>query len=241
MATIYWAGDSTVQFNGIESFPQTGMGQTLPLYLKSDVIVRNFAKNGRSTKSFLDEGRLSWIEKEIQKDDFLFIQFGHNDEKIEDANRYTDPFGSFQANLRIYAEAAQKAEAKAVFITPLERRCYVEEHRLGAGNHGDYVKAMKEVAKELNLPLVDLYEASRQALEKAGESVTEKWYMHVPAGIYPYRPDGLQTDNTHLVYEGAVIFAGMIAKGLKELGGEYADLIRTEWDGVSRLYCGNFE
>lgn len=241
MATIYWAGDSTVQFNGIETFPQTGMGQTLPLYLKRDVIIRNFAKNGRSTKSFLDEGRLSRIEKEIGKDDLLFIQFGHNDEKDTDETRFTEPFGEYQKNLRIYAEAAKKAEAKAVFITPLERRCYEDEHRLGAGKHGEYVKAMKEVAADLNLPLIDLYEASRAALEKAGASVTERWYMHIPAGIYPNKPDGLQTDNTHLVYEGAVIFAGLIAEGLKSLGGEYAELLRPEWDGISRLYIGNLQ
>ena len=75
MAVIYWAADSTVQFNGIETYPQTGMGQTLPLYLKQDVAIRNFAKNGRSTKSFMAEGRLSQIEKEIGAGDFLFIQF----------------------------------------------------------------------------------------------------------------------------------------------------------------------
>lgn len=241
MASIFWAGDSTVQFNGIETFPQTGMGQTLPLYLKQDVVVRNFAKNGRSTKSFMKEGRLSQIEKEIIKGDFLFIQFGHNDEKESDVTRYTTPFGSFKENLRIYAAVAEKAEAKAVFITPLERRCYEDEHRLGAGEHGEYVKAMKEVAEELTLPLIDLHEASRNALCKAGAGVTEKWYMHIPEGIYPYKPNGLQTDNTHLVYEGAVIFAGMIAKGLKELGGEYADLLRPEWDGVVRLYIGNLK
>ena len=237
MATIYWAGDSTVQFNGIETYPQTGMGQTLPLYLKEETIIRNFAKNGRSTKSFMKEGRLSRIEKEIGKGDFLFIQFGHNDEKESDPLRYTEPFGEFQYNLQIYAAVAAKAGAHAVFITPLERRCYEEEHRLGPGNHGDYVKAMKEVAADLRLPLIDLYEASREALSKAGASVTEKWYMHIPAGIYPYKPDGLDTDNTHLVYEGAVIYSGMIAKGLKDLGGIYADLLREDWDGVSRLYC----
>lgn len=240
MAVIYWAADSTVQFNGIETYPQTGMGQTLPLYLKQDVAIRNFAKNGRSTKSFMADGRLSQIEKEIGAGDFLFIQFGHNDEKETDPTRYTKPFGEYQENLRIYAQVAKKVGAHAVFITPLERRCYEEEHRLGPSNHSEYVKAMKEVAEELNLPLIDLYEASREALTKAGASVTGKWYMHIPAGIYPYKPEGLDTDNTHLVYEGAVIFSGMIAKGLKELGGEYADLLRPEWDGISRLYCGNF-
>ena len=237
MSKIYWASDSTVQFNGIETYPQTGMGQTLPLYLKRDVEIVNYAKNGRSTKSFITDGRLSKIKSEIGKGDFLFIQFGHNDEKESDPARFTKPFEDYKDNLYLYVNVAREAGAYPVFITSLERRCYESEHVLGPGNHGEYVSAMKEAAQELNVPLVDLYLASRAALEEAGASITESWYMHVPAGIYPYKPDGLQTDNTHLQYPGAVIFAGIIAKGLKDLGGIYAELIREEWDGISRLYC----
>ena len=95
---------------------------------------------------------------------------------------------------------------------------------------------MKEISKEKNIPLVDLYSMSREGVEKAGEEVTDNWYMHVPARVYPYKPDGLDTDNTHLQYAGAVIFAGMIAKGLMMLGGRYAELIRRDWDGIARLY-----
>ena len=82
MATIYWAGDSTVQYNDITTYPQTGIGQVLHLYLKPDVKISNHAKNGRSTKSFIDESRVPAIYDAITEGDFLFIQFGHNDEKI---------------------------------------------------------------------------------------------------------------------------------------------------------------
>ena len=81
MKKIYWAGDSTVAFNGIVTYPQTGIGQVFGLYLSEDAKVVNYAVNGRSTKSFMAEGRLKAIEREITKEDFLFIQFGHNDEK----------------------------------------------------------------------------------------------------------------------------------------------------------------
>ena len=236
MRKIFWAGDSTVQFNGIETYPQTGIGQVMPLYLKSDVVICNHAKNGRSTKSFINQGRLSEIEKQIREGDYLFIQFGHNDEKETDADRFTRPDKEFKENLRIYIEVAKKVSAKPVLITPLTRRTFVSEHQLDEGKHKEYVKAMKEVAVEENVPLIDLYTMSRNGVEKAGDQVTYHWYMHVPAGVYPYKPNGLDTDNTHLQYAGAVIFAGMIAKGLKLLGGDYADLVRTEWDGVSRLY-----
>lgn len=236
MKRIFWAGDSTVQFNGIETYPQTGIGQVMPLYLKKDVVVRNYAKNGRSTRSFINQKRLVEIEEAIEAGDYLFIQFGHNDEKESDPERYTRPDDDFKGNLRIFIETARKAGAKPVLITPLTRRTFAGPHKLDAGNHKEYVRAMKEIAFEENVPLVDLYTMSREGVEKAGEDVTYHWYMHVPAGVYPYKPDGLDTDNTHLQYAGAVIFAGMIAAGLKNLGGEYADLIKEEWDGKIRLY-----
>ena len=80
MPTVYYAGDSTVQTNDIATYPQTGMGQVLSLYLKSEVQVSNHGKNGRSTKSFIAEGRLEPIKARITAGDFLLIQFGHNDE-----------------------------------------------------------------------------------------------------------------------------------------------------------------
>ena len=101
MNTIFWAGDSTVQTNNYATYPQTGIGQVFSLFLREGYQVENHAKNGRSTKSFLDEGRLAVIEQRLGEGDFLFIQFGHNDEKSEDPSRYTDPFSSFMENLEI--------------------------------------------------------------------------------------------------------------------------------------------
>ena len=75
---IFWAADSTVQTNDITTYPQTGIGQVFSLYTRDGVIVSNHAKNGRSTKSFMDEGRLDAIGRQIGEGDFLFIQFGHN-------------------------------------------------------------------------------------------------------------------------------------------------------------------
>lgn len=99
MTTIFWAGDSTVQYNDILTFPQTGIGQVMNLFLKPEVRVENHAKNGRSTKSFIDESRLTPIYDKITAGDFLFIQFGHNDEKKNDPQRYTDPHSDYMVNL----------------------------------------------------------------------------------------------------------------------------------------------
>lgn len=225
MAVIYWAGDSTVQYNDITTYPQTGIGQVMHLFLKPEVRVENHGKNGRSTKSFIDESRLPAIYDRITGGDFLFIQFGHNDEKKEDAARYTEPFGDFMVNLEKFVNVARNKGAYPVFITPVERRTVLKEDgSLEQGFHGEYVAAMKQTAENLKVPLVDLYQMSRQKLAEAGVEKPGEWYMCLPAGRYPSHPDGL-TDNTHLKYEGAVVYAGCIAKGLKELGGIYSNLL----------------
>ena len=221
---IFWAGDSTVQTNDITTYPQTGIGQVFSLYIKEDITVCNHAKNGRSTKSFLDEGRLEPIAGEIGEGDYLFIQFGHNDEKIQDPARYTEPFGTYTENLKLFIDTARNRGAKPVLITPLERRCFIDEKHLGTGEHGDYVAAMKEIAKQENVPLVDLHSLSRAAMEKVGAQESIKWFMHLKPGEYLSCPEGKE-DNTHLKYEGAVKFAGLVAEGLKELGGEYKELL----------------
>ncbi len=228
MATIFWASDSTVQYNSILTYPQTGMGQVLHLFLKPEVVVSNHAKNGRSTKSFLDEGRVAAIYDEIKEGDFLFIEFGHNDEKKEDPARYTEPFGEFSDDLERFINMARNKKAHPVLITPLERRCFDEDGKLGRSIKVDYVEATKKTAERLNVPVVDLYTLSRAELEKAGPEKTKEWYMHLPEGVYPYHMEGL-VDDSHLKYAGAVVFAGCIAKGLKELGGIYSDLLMA-WE-----------
>lgn len=224
MNKIFWAGDSTVQTNNDTTYPQTGIGQVFSLFMKEDWQVENHAKNGRSTKSFMDEGRLKAIEERIGEGDFLFIQFGHNDEKNEDPSRYTDPFTTFMENLALYIDTARNHGAYPLLITPLERRCFVDEKHLGIGAHSDYVAAMKQTAEKQGVPFVDLYSMSRAELKKAGEKESRRWYMYFPPGEYKNYPEGL-TDNTHLRYEGAVMFAGLIAKGLTEIGGIYKDML----------------
>ncbi|MDE6517430.1 MAG: GDSL family lipase, partial [Acetatifactor sp.] len=153
-----------------------------------------------------------------------FIQFGHNDEKKEDPARYTDPASSFRENLRLFVETARSRKACPVLITPLERRCFEDETHLGPGAHGEYVEAMKQVALEWNVPLVDLHGMSRTALEEAREMKSRSWYMYFEQGEYDEHPEESR-DNTHLRYAGAVKFAGLIARGLRELGGIYGEMI----------------
>ena len=221
---VFWAGDSTVKQNYFMSFPQTGIGQAYGLYLKRTVKIENYAENGRSTKSFIEEGRLEYIDREISKGDFLYIQFGHNDEK-PDVERHTESFGSYQDNLRKFVEVARKHEAYPLFITPLYRRQFEENKKtLKEAVHLDYPDAMIALAKELDVPVVDLCALSKAKIEEAGYEASKKWFVHVPAGVYPNFPEGKE-DNSHLQYEGAYVFSGIIANEVAKIGGVYAEIL----------------
>ena len=227
MRHIFWAGDSTVATNKASTYPQTGIGQAFDRSTAMDVCVCNRAVNGRSTKSFIDESRLAPIYDEITKGDFLFIQFGHNDEKKNDPSRYTDPHGEFIVNLGKYVNVARNKGAYPVFITSVERRLFDENGALKPSEHTEYVKGMKEAADKFDVPVVDLFTMSRDFLTKTGDEASKKYYMNLVPGEANWAPEG-KIDNSHLKYEGAMLYAGMIAKGLKDLGGVYASLLADE-------------
>ncbi len=227
MRHIFWAGDSTVACNKFATFPQTGIGQALDRYTAADVVICNHAVNGRSTKSFIDESRLATIYDEITEGDYLFIQFGHNDEKINDPARYTDPHGEFITNLGKFVNVARNKKAYPVFITSVERRLFDENGSLKPSEHTEYVKGMKEAAEKFDVPVVDLFTMSRDFLEKTGDEASKKYYMNLAPGEASWAPEG-KIDNSHLKYEGAMLYAGMIARGLKKLGEPYSSLLADE-------------
>lgn len=214
MRRIYYIGDSTVAFNKIATYPQTGMSQGLPLYLKDDVQVISLAKNGRSTKSFLDEGLFVPAQEGMQAGDFLFIQFGHNDEK-DDPARHTDPYGSYQEHLNFYIDEARAKGAHPVLITPIARRLFDEQGQFTPGSHGDYPEAMRHLGARLQVPVADLTSITEAFLAQLGDEPSK------PLFVWP-------KDNTHLKAEGAVRMAGFLAAELSRLGGIYADLLETE-------------
>jgi len=221
---IFWTGDSTVKENDFTTYPQTGIGQGMKLFLKKEILLCNHAENGRSTKSFIDEFRLANVYEAIREGDFLLIQFGHNDAKQEDPNRYCEAFGEYQENLERFINVAQNRKAQPLLITPLCRRLFVDEHCLQDNIHGDYPNAMIAVANRLNVPCIDLYRLSREFMEELGEKRSRHLFMNLPPSEHNNYPEGLE-DNTHLTYEGAVAFAQLLAKEMKKLGGRYQELL----------------
>lgn len=227
MTTIFWAGDSTVKQNSIATYPQTGIGQELHRFIRwPDVAVRNHAENGRSTKSFIDEGRLAAIDDGITAGDFLFIQFGHNDEKPEDPTRYADPETGFPENLEKFVNVARNKGAYPVIITPVTR--YNRNAPSAKYRHDLWAASARKTAEKMGVALIDLTAMSERLVDELGEEARVKFYMNLPAGEYPNYPNG-QIDNTHLQPAGAVAFAGLVALGLYELGGVYAALLCQEY------------
>lgn len=228
MSTIFWAGDSTVKQNSIATYPQTGIGQMFDRFVKlGEVVVENHAENGRSTKSFLDEGRLVPIYDRMRKGDFLFIQFGHNDEKTSDPERYAAPGGEYDKNLERFVNAARNKGAIPVIISPVTRRLFRQPGQ--AWGHGPYAAACRETAKRLDVAFIDLTAMSEQLVDARGVDACEHLYMNLPAGKYANYPEG-QVDNTHLQPEGAMTFGALIAQGLYELGGAYRALLCDEFE-----------
>lgn len=224
MAKIYWAGDSTIKNNTYATYPQTGIGQALPYYLKRNIEVCNFAENGRSTRSFIDEGRLDLIKNLIRQGDFLFMSFGHNDAKSEDPLRYTAPYEDYQNNLKQMIDMAREKGAYPVLITPLYRRLFDDQGQVVCNSHLDYPAAMQQLAEREAVPCLDLCGHSYDLIGRYGVEKSKDLFMNFVAGQYENYPDGL-ADNTHLRFEGAVLFAGVIAGELKRLGGVYEELV----------------
>ena len=145
--------------------------------------------------------------------------------KKEDPARYTDPFSSFIENLEHFVRVARERGAFPVLITPLERRLFDDTGRLKPSMHEDYVTGMKLAAERCQVPLVDLYCMSREVLSQAGEQESRRWYMFFPEGTYEEHLEESR-DNTHLRYEGAVLYGSMIARSLREMGGIYGEIFR---------------
>jgi lysophospholipase L1-like esterase len=233
--TWYLCGDSTMADYPESRYPMMGWGQRLQCLLSQDVFVENCAVNGRSSKSFIAEKRLNFIELCLRKGDKLIISFSHNDEK-PDPERNTDPRVTFPEYLSMYVDAARRQGAEPILVTPIARRLFNEEGKL-ASTHGAYPAAMRDLADYRGVRLIDLEKATMQMVQSAGVENSKRIYCHVPAGSKNY-PDGL-SDNSHLQEEGASRIAGLFlsrmkASDVKEADfetveeGDYSDLIARE-------------
>jgi len=231
---VFLASDSTCANYALENdyhakrFPLTGWGQVfqqffvkdslklVPGLIKADsVIVDDRAKGGRSTRTFFQEGRWRSIYEELQPCDLVLIQFGHNDASKEKKERYVDIEG-YKEFLRLFVSQTRQKGGIPILLTPVNRN-YPWEDGVLKSCHGEYAPAVKEIAAEMNVLLIDLTQLSCDYFTKKGQDyVYKNYFMHLPAGEYPAYPDG-QNDNTHFQPEGAKAVAQLVFDGLKSL------------------------
>ncbi len=211
MRSIHLFGDSTCANKLDSARPETGWGEKIGDLLGPDWSVFNNAVNGMSTKSCIDTGTFFRGLDRVGLLDYAIIQFGHNDNKMDPA-RGTDPWGSYQNNLRKMINDLQLRGARIILLSSIARRLFANGHLYNT--HGDYPAAMKSVANEFGLPYVDMNKLTMKYLDAIGDEGTRRFFMNFDAGIYENYPDG-KDDNTHLRPEGAELIAGMIYDNIK--------------------------
>ncbi|MDX3231699.1 rhamnogalacturonan acetylesterase [Streptomyces sp. ME19-01-6] len=229
-ATIYLAGDSTAATKAASAAPETGWGMALPFFLADRLRVANHAANGRSSKSFYDEGRLGTILAAIRPGDFLFIQFGHNDEKTDDPARGTDPATTYPQYLRLYIKGARDRGARPVLLTSVERRKF-DAAGTAQPTHGAYPGAVRSLARAEGVPLIDVQASSIALWQRLGPEATKGCFNWLAPGEWPNYPDGRQ-DNTHFQPHGAIEVARLVARELKSKGVLAASEVRRLGEAI---------
>ncbi|GAB2964467.1 hypothetical protein GCM10023080_027000 [Streptomyces pseudoechinosporeus] len=210
--TVHIAGDSTAAAKPVSVAPMTGWGVALPFFLGPGVQVANHARDGRSSLSFLAEGRLRELAAELRPGDLLLIQFGHNDQKTEDPSRFTDPATSYPRQLLRYVRAARARGARPVLLTSVERRSFDTEGR-ARPTHGAYAEAVRALAASEHVPLLDLQNETLALWQRLGPEGTKEAFMRLAPGEHPHHPQGAQ-DDVHLRPRGAIEVARLVARGL---------------------------
>lgn len=227
---IFMIGDSTMKYNNIFRYPQVGWGQVLHLFAKNDCLIEDHAENGRSTKSFIEEGRFDAVLNRMEAGDFAICQFGHNDEKIQDPTRYTEPYGTYQQNLGYFAQKVQEKQGHIVFATSITRHHFKDG--ICINSHQNYPDAMLDFAQKNGYTCVDLNHMTMNLYTKLGEKETEKFHMIFPPNTYSNYPEG-KTDHSHLRMEGALMVAELFVRELARIKDPicscFLDLSEKEW------------
>lgn len=214
---VHMVGDSTMADKPDPARnPERGWGQMLPRFLAPEVTVRNHAVNGRSTKSFIDEGRWDRVVERLRPGDYVLIQFGHNDQKRQDPARYTDPHTTYRRNLERFVRDTRARGAVPVLFSSIVRRKF-DARGVLEDTHGDYPRVTREVAEELGVPFVDLRRMSEELVQRAGVEGSKPLFLWLRPGESALHPEGRQ-DDTHLSVAGATEVARLAAAAIRDSG-----------------------
>lgn len=211
--TIFLAGDSTMAEKEISAYPETGWGMPFRHFWDSSVQVVNKAKNGRSTKTFISEGLWASIISQAKQGDYIFIQFGHNDESPDKIERYTPP-DTFVLNLARFVKESRAKGATPILLSPVSRRQFDSTGRVKE-THKIYTALVQKAAAEMNVTYIDLDAKSRELYQQFGPDNSKLLFLQLRPGENPNYPNG-RNDNTHFNELGARLIAQIILGQVRE-------------------------
>ena len=222
--TLFLCGNSTVVDQNEE--PYASWGQMIPCWFNPGVAISNHAESGLSAATFLGSNRLDKVLAMMRKGDYVFCEFGHNDQK---EHRPGDgAWYSFQYNLKRFIDLVREKGGHIIFVTPTQRRAWDSTNTHIIETHVDYPDAMRDVAKRENVPLIELHDMTRTFFETLGFENSKKSLVHYPAGTFAGQKKDL-ADNTHFNPYGAYEVAKMMVMGMKSIGLPVTQFLREDW------------
>lgn len=219
---VYLIGDSTMSTKDVNAYPETGWGMPFAHFFDSTVTVENHAKNGRSTRTFISENRWQPIVDKLKKGDYVFIQFGHNDESEKKVERYTTP-EQYKANLIKFVSDTRAKKATPILLTPVARRKFDDEGNV-METHLIYSDVVRTLAAELQVSLIDLDKKSMELYQELGKKNSKMLFLKLEPGEHPNFPEG-KNDNTHFNELGARKIAQIVLSEVKRLNLELSQRI----------------
>ncbi|WOI39100.1 rhamnogalacturonan acetylesterase [Alteromonas sp. CI.11.F.A3] len=219
--SLHLVGDSTMSNKPNLAYPERGWGQILPEFGLPQLSIKNHAANGRSTKRFVDEGRWSSVLSSLSANDYVLIQFGHNDQKSEDPTRYASADIDYANYLNQFINDVQDKGAHVIIASSICRRHYTDTGTLKR-TLTDYAAAARRVAREKSVLFVPMNHQTCHFLAKIGEAESQQYFIQVPPDLYGRYPEG-KVDNTHLNVMGAAKVAQFFVRELKTLDHPLSD------------------
>lgn len=222
-AQIFMAGDSTMAIKATKDYPETGWGVPFEFFFAPEHKVINLAKNGRSTRTFISEGLWGKIENNLNTGDFVFIQFGHNDQSKHKQDLYTTA-EQFAENIHYMIKATRAKGASVVLMTPITRRHLAADGSLKLTH--PYAKIVHQIAQNTKVSFIDMESLTKAYFESMDAEQSALRFMHIKPNLHPNYPNGI-TDNTHLNQLGAREVAQIVLQHLRRLNHPLVGLLRT--------------
>ena len=223
--TIYLCGNSTVVDQNYE--PWASWGQMITRWFGPEVAISNHAESGLTARTFIASNRLDKILTTLKKGDYVFVEFGHNDEKEKKPG--DGAWYHYQYQLKIFVDQVRKKGADIVFCTPTQRRAFNDDKKTLMNTHGDFPAAMKMVAEKENVPLIDLNSLTKTFFETLGYEDSKRALVHYPKEMYGRE----LADNTHFNTYGAYEVAKCVVMGMKQLNLPVVQYLRADWQDVN--------